>query len=98
MAPRIEEILLEQQVNVMFGTWLDNLRKQGDVEVLDPARVRRRTLKREQRNRMSQLSRQPVATPAPAAEDKASALERRGAADRRQQPLSAALVLLGSSG
>jgi peptidyl-prolyl cis-trans isomerase SurA len=32
---RIEEILLEEQVNVMFSNWLDNLRKQGDVEVLD---------------------------------------------------------------
>ncbi len=37
VAPRIEEILLEQQVNVLFGNWLENLRKQGDVEVLDPA-------------------------------------------------------------
>ena len=36
VAPRIEEILLEQQVNVMFDSWLDNLRKQGNVEVLDP--------------------------------------------------------------
>jgi len=35
VAARIEEILLEEQVNVMFGNWLDNLRKQGDVEVLD---------------------------------------------------------------
>lgn len=37
VAPRISEILLQQQVNVLFDTWLDNLRKQGDVEVLDPA-------------------------------------------------------------
>ncbi|HEY3625953.1 MAG TPA: peptidylprolyl isomerase [Terracidiphilus sp.] len=37
VAPRIEEILLEQQVNVLFDNWLDNLRKQGDVEVLDPS-------------------------------------------------------------
>ncbi|HEY1984962.1 MAG TPA: peptidylprolyl isomerase [Terracidiphilus sp.] len=37
VAPRIEEILLQQQVNVMFSAWLDNLRKQGDVEVLDPS-------------------------------------------------------------
>ncbi|MGD0890928.1 MAG: peptidylprolyl isomerase [Terracidiphilus sp.] len=37
VSPRIQEILLQQQVNVMFGEWLDNLRKQGDVEVLDPA-------------------------------------------------------------
>ncbi len=36
VAPRIEEILLQQQVNALFGAWLDNLRKQGDVEVLDP--------------------------------------------------------------
>lgn len=35
--PRIQEILLEQRVNELFGAWLDNLRKQGDVEVLDPA-------------------------------------------------------------
>ena len=35
VAPRIEDILLEEQVNVLFGNWLDNLRKQGDVEVLD---------------------------------------------------------------
>lgn len=37
VAPRIEEILLEQQVNALFDTWLENLRKQGDVEILDPA-------------------------------------------------------------
>ena len=37
VAPRIEEILLQQQVNVIFTAWLDNLRKQGDVEILDPA-------------------------------------------------------------
>ena len=36
VSPRIEEILLQQQVNLLFGSWLDNLRKQGDVEVLDP--------------------------------------------------------------
>lgn len=35
VASRIEEILLEERVNVLFDTWLDNLRKQGDVEVLD---------------------------------------------------------------
>lgn len=37
VSSRIQEILLEQQVNVLFGNWLDNLRKQGDVEILDPA-------------------------------------------------------------
>lgn len=37
VAPRIAEILLEQQVNALFDTWLANLRKQGDVEILDPA-------------------------------------------------------------
>jgi len=37
VAPRIQEILLEQQVNVLFDNWLNNLRQQGDVEVLDPA-------------------------------------------------------------
>jgi hypothetical protein len=35
--PRIREILLEQQVNVLFDNWLANLRQEGDVEVLDPA-------------------------------------------------------------
>ena len=37
VSPRIQEILLEQQVNVLFDNWLTNLREQGDVEVLDPA-------------------------------------------------------------
>lgn len=37
VAPRIEEILLQQRVNILFSDWLENLRKQGDVEVLDPA-------------------------------------------------------------
>jgi peptidyl-prolyl cis-trans isomerase SurA len=37
VAPRIEEVLLEQQVNVLFDNWLKNLRQQGDVEILDPA-------------------------------------------------------------
>lgn len=35
--PRIREILLEQQVNVLFDNWLTNLRQEGDVEVVDPA-------------------------------------------------------------
>jgi peptidyl-prolyl cis-trans isomerase SurA len=37
VAPRIEEILLQQQVNIPFDDWLTNLRNQGDVEVLDPS-------------------------------------------------------------
>jgi hypothetical protein len=37
VAPRIEEILLQRQVNALFDDWLRNLREQGDVEVLDPA-------------------------------------------------------------
>jgi hypothetical protein len=37
VSPRIEEILLQQQVNVLFRRLAHNLRKQGDVEVLDPA-------------------------------------------------------------
>jgi peptidyl-prolyl cis-trans isomerase SurA len=37
VAPRIEEILLQRQVNALFDGWLTNLRKQGEVEVLDPA-------------------------------------------------------------
>ena len=37
VSPRIEEILLQQQVNLLFDDWLTNLRKQGDIEILDPA-------------------------------------------------------------
>ena len=37
VSPRIEEILLQQQVNILFDDWLGNLRKQGEIEVLDPA-------------------------------------------------------------
>jgi len=37
VSPRIQEILLEQRVNVVFDNWLTNLRQQGDVEILDPA-------------------------------------------------------------
>lgn len=37
VAPRIEEVLLEQQVSTLFDQWLDNLRKQGNVEIVDPA-------------------------------------------------------------
>jgi hypothetical protein len=36
VASRIEEILLQRKVNVLFDDWLTNLRKQGEVEVLDP--------------------------------------------------------------
>jgi peptidyl-prolyl cis-trans isomerase SurA len=37
VAPRIQEILLQQQVSAMFDGWLDSLRKQGEVEILDPS-------------------------------------------------------------
>ena len=37
VSPRIEEILLQQEVNALFDDWLDNLQKQGEVEVLDPS-------------------------------------------------------------
>ena len=36
VSPRIQEILLQRQVNVLFDDWLKNLRQQGEVEVLDP--------------------------------------------------------------
>jgi peptidyl-prolyl cis-trans isomerase SurA len=36
VAPRISEILLQQKVNQLFSGWLDNLRQQGEVEVLAP--------------------------------------------------------------
>jgi hypothetical protein len=37
VAPRIQEILLQQKVNVLFDEWLRNLRTQGEIEVLDPS-------------------------------------------------------------
>lgn len=37
VSTRIQEILLQQRVNALFDEWLNNLRKQGDVEVLDPS-------------------------------------------------------------
>jgi hypothetical protein len=37
VATRIQEILLQQQVNALFDDWLKNLRQQGDVQVLDPS-------------------------------------------------------------
>lgn len=40
VAPRLQEILLQQQVNRLFDNWLTDLRRQGDVEVLDPDLVR----------------------------------------------------------
>ena len=36
VSSRIEEILLQQRVNALFDNWLSNLRKQGQIEVLDP--------------------------------------------------------------
>ena len=36
VSKRIQEILLQEQVNALFDDWLSNLRKQGDIEVLDP--------------------------------------------------------------
>ena len=55
--PRIREILLEQQVNVLFDNWLANLRQEGDVEVLDPALAAELA---------SNLTPAPVYSPAPA--------------------------------
>lgn len=37
VSSRIEEILLQQRVNELLDNWLSNLRKQGQIEVLDPA-------------------------------------------------------------
>ena len=37
VSQRIQEILLQQQVNLLFSGWLENLRKQGEIEVLDPS-------------------------------------------------------------
>jgi peptidyl-prolyl cis-trans isomerase SurA len=37
VSQRIQEILLQEQVNKLFSAWLDNLRKQGDVQIVDPA-------------------------------------------------------------
>jgi peptidyl-prolyl cis-trans isomerase SurA len=37
VSTRIEEILLQQHVNVLLQDWLNNLRDQGSVIILDPA-------------------------------------------------------------
>ena len=37
ISPRIQEILLQQQVNTLLNDWLKSLQDQGQVEVLDPA-------------------------------------------------------------
>ncbi|MFP5210186.1 MAG: peptidylprolyl isomerase [Acidobacteriota bacterium] len=37
VSSRIQEILLQQRVNTLFSNWLQNLRQQGDIEVLDPS-------------------------------------------------------------
>jgi hypothetical protein len=37
VSSRIEEVLLEQHVNELFDNWLSNLRKQGQIELLDPS-------------------------------------------------------------
>jgi hypothetical protein len=36
VTPRIDEILLQQQVNAMLRDWLQSLRGQGTVQILDP--------------------------------------------------------------
>lgn len=36
VSPRIQEILLQQQVNSMLGDWLQSLRDQGTVQILYP--------------------------------------------------------------
>lgn len=37
ISPRIQEILLQQQVNELLAEWLKSLQDQGQVEILDPA-------------------------------------------------------------
>jgi len=37
LSPRIQEILLQQQVNALLSDWLKSLQDQGQVEILDPA-------------------------------------------------------------
>jgi hypothetical protein len=37
VSSRIQEILLQQRVNALFDDWLSNLRKEGEVEVIDPS-------------------------------------------------------------
>jgi peptidyl-prolyl cis-trans isomerase SurA len=37
LSPRIQEILLQQEVNALLNDWLKSLQDQGQVEVLDPS-------------------------------------------------------------
>ena len=61
VSSRIEEILLQQRVNVMFDQWLNDLRRQGGVEVLDPAL--------EAGNGETPPSQTPAPAPAPSGQD-----------------------------
>jgi len=36
VSPRIQEILLQEQVNAMLNDWVKSLQEQGQVEILDP--------------------------------------------------------------
>jgi len=40
VSSRIEEILLQQRVNDLFSSWLANLRKQGQINIVDPSLVK----------------------------------------------------------
>ncbi|WP_263357344.1 SurA N-terminal domain-containing protein [Acidicapsa ligni] len=37
ISPRIQEILLQQQVTALFNDWLKSLKDQGQIEVVDPS-------------------------------------------------------------
>jgi hypothetical protein len=37
LTPRIQEVLLQQRVNGQLRDWLNTLRQEGSVQILDPA-------------------------------------------------------------
>jgi peptidyl-prolyl cis-trans isomerase SurA len=39
VSARIQEVLLQQQVNALLNDWLKSLQEQGQVEILDPALI-----------------------------------------------------------
>jgi peptidyl-prolyl cis-trans isomerase SurA len=66
VSDRLQEILLQQRVNALFDDWLNNLRKQGDVEVLDETLQAPALQAPPQRAPAPQTPATPAISPAPA--------------------------------
>ncbi len=76
VSSRIEEILLQQRVNALFDNWLSNLRKQGQIEVLDPALETADANGQSRERRRNERDRQVPPVPPDSAEEKQGAASR----------------------